>query len=472
MKFRFGLKLRFISLIVILMTTIFAIIALVLIQTNSSSLRLELLNRSKAFAALATKPIGDSYMTFQSSGTAQITQQITGFTQLDNTVSNVSVVDTTGQVQFSLHDGAQPVSTGDASSFNALYKYDSSNSIQRIIYPFIEDNGGHAYNVVYDISSAEVGTAVRKLEQSILTYSLIGLVLSAIVTYLLINRLFLIPIKQLRDRAIIISAGHYSEEIAVIRNDEIGDLAGSVRQMAESLKGDILKLQEVDKVKSEFMMIASHNLRTPLTIIDGYVELVKSETISPELRQMVDTIDSNSKRLGIFAEDLLIISSLEAGQKIFTKEQVDVDKLLATIATDFTVMADSEQIKFVANVAPTGFQIQGSTVHLRSAIYNLLDNALKFTAEQGQIELSLAHVADAIQIVTKDNGVGIAPEEINKLFTKFHRGTSTLNYNYEGTGIGLYLTKLIITEHGGTIAVQSELGKGSTFTITLPLQNN
>jgi two-component system phosphate regulon sensor histidine kinase PhoR len=111
-------------------------------------------------------------------------------------------------------------------------------------------------------------------------------------------------------------------------------------------------------------------------------------------------------------------------------------------------------------------------VHLRSAIYNLLDNALKFTAEQGQIELSLAHVADAIQIVTKDNGVGIAPEEINKLFTKFHRGTSTLNYNYEGTGIGLYLTKLIITEHGGTIAVQSELGKGSTFTITLPLQNN
>jgi signal transduction histidine kinase len=469
-KRRFGLKLRFIGLIVILLTTIFAIIAFVLIQSNTASLRQDLLGRSKAFAALATKPIGDTYLTYQDSGTVQIDRQITTFTQLDNTISNVFVVDSSGKVHYSLNDGAKSLGASDAASFVPVYKYDATHSIKQIIYPFIEDDGSHQYAVVYNVSSTEVTRAVQSLERSIVMYSLIGLIISALVTYLLINQLFLIPIKQLRDRAIVISGGHYSEQIAVDRNDESGDLAQSVRQMAERLKGDILKLQEVDKVKTEFMMIASHNLRTPLTIIDGYVEMAKSQTITPELRKMLDNIDGNSKRLGVFAEDLLIISSLEAGQKIFTMEQIDIDKLTSTIAKDFKVMADSKQIQFTANVAPTGVQIQGSTVHLRSAIYNLLDNALKFTAEQGQIEFDLTHIADTLQIVIKDTGAGIAPEEISKLFTKFHRGTSTLNYNYEGTGIGLYLTKLIITEHGGTIAVQSELGKGSTFTITLPAQ--
>jgi signal transduction histidine kinase len=469
MKHRFGLKSRFIGLIVALLTTIFTVIAFTLIHTDGSSLRQQLFSSSKAFAALATKPIGDTYVIYQSSGTILITQQVANFTQLDDTVSNVSVVNTTGNIKYSLNKGAAPVSPGQAASFQPIYIYNKQNSIKRIIYPFIGDDGSHQYALVYDISSASVNKAVRQLEQSIIIYSLIGLVVSAIVTYLLINRLFLIPIKELRDQALIISSGYYREEITVVRNDEIGDLAQSVKQMATTLTDDINKLKEVDKVKSEFMMIASHNLRTPLTIIDGNLELARSQTISEALGKILSNIETNSQRLKIFAEDLLIISSVEAGQKIFTTETLDIDSLINRIAKDFANMAETKHVKFIPSIATTNVQIQGSSVHLRNAIYNLLDNALKFTPENGTIEMGMIHSGETIQISVKDDGAGIAPDEISKLFTKFHRGTSTLEYNYDGSGIGLYLTRLIITEHRGSIDVKSELGKGSTFTITLPV---
>lgn len=469
MKHRFGLKARFISLIIVLLTTIFAIIAIILIRTEGSSLRQELFSRSKAFAALATKPIGDTYLTYQNSGTLLITQQVVGFTQLDGTISNVVIVDVSGAVKYSLHKGAHAITPAQAESFQPIYTYNKQHSIERILYPFVQDDGSHQYALVYDISSADVNTAVHKLEASIVIYSLAGLVVSAIVTYLLIKRLFLLPISQLRDRALIISAGYYHEEITVDRNDEIGDLAQSVKQMADNLTDDISKLKEVDKVKSEFMMIASHNLRTPLTIIDGNLELARMQALPDQLSKILANIETNSQRLKIFAEDLLIISSVEAGQKIFTTEKVAVDNMLNRIAKDFTLMAKTKHVEFVADLQITNVDIQGSSVHLRNAIYNLLDNALKFTPEHGKITLKSIHSGETIQISITDNGTGIAQDEIDKLFTKFHRGTSTLEYNYEGSGIGLYLTKLIITEHRGSIDVKSALGKGSTFTITLPV---
>jgi signal transduction histidine kinase len=453
------------------LTTIFGVITLILIRADSSSLRDQLFSSSKAFAALATKPIGDTYLTYQDSGTVVITQQVVGFTQLESTVSNVSVVDTEGKVRYSLHAGVSSIPPSQATSFQPIYIYNKQHSIQRILYPFIDDNGSHQFAMVYDISSAEVNSAVHKLELSIVAYTIFGLVGSVTITYLFINRLFIIPIRRLRDQAIIISSGYYKEQITVDRKDELGDLAQSVKQMADNLKDDINKLREVDKVKSEFMMIASHNLRTPLTIIDGYLDLAKSENLSSELSTILTNIETNSQRLKVFAEDLLIISSLEAGQTIFTLENTIVNDVLKPIADDFMEMSTDKKIEFTTKLEPELLEIRGSGIHLRNAIYNLLDNAFKFTPEGGKVELKLAQIGETVQIAISDNGAGIAPNEIDKLFTKFHRGTSTLEYNYDGSGIGLYLTKLIITEHRGTIDVRSELGKGSVFTVTLPMKD-
>ncbi len=469
MKRHFGLKARFTALIAMLLTAIFALIAGVLIQVNAGALRTDLLERSITFAALATSPIGESYLTYQDSGTALITQRINDFARLDKNISNVGVVDLKGNIVYSLNPGMAATSVKAAESFEPDFTYGSNGAIQRIVYPFLEQTGRHKYGVVYEVSSTNIDAAVSNFIRLILLYSFIGLLISTVVTYLLVNRLFLSPIKQMSTQATIIAHGYYSEQMATNRNDEIGDLAHSVNQMAESLKADLRKLQEVDSIKSEFMMIASHNLRTPITIIKGYLELIRNEALSQELSDLVGSIEASNQRLGMFAEDMLIISNIEAGENIFRLEPISFDGLFGDLIPEFESLSKEKGVKFTATIDEIKAGVVGSKLYLRNAIWNFLDNSLKFTEEGGAIDFRIRQVGNNIQLEIKDTGAGISPDEMPKLFTKFHRGTSTQTYNYEGTGIGLYIAKLIIDAHRGDITVNSTLGEGTTFTVTLPI---
>jgi signal transduction histidine kinase len=467
---RFGLKARFISLILILLTTIFAVIAAVMLRTNTAALRTDLFERSKAFSALATKPIGLTYLAYKDSGTILISQQMGNFTALDKNISNISIVNLNGTVAFSLKPGAMTIDQTAASSFEPSHVKNSKGSIERIIYPFVDNDGQHAFAIVYEVSSAGIDAAVSNIVKTIVLYSSLGLLASAVLTYILINRLFLRPIKQVRDQAMVVAAGDYGAKLSLDRHDEIGDLAGSVSQMADSLKADIQKLKEVDQVKTEFMMIASHNLRTPISIINGYLEIVRGQDLPDSFRHSIDGISANSQRLSIFAEDILVISSIESGQNVFHKEPIQVDTMLERTISEFQTLAGEKHINFIADIQPTSVSLQASKTHLVGAIWNLLENALKFTDENGSINLKLfQRDPQHIAIQVSDTGIGIHEQELSKLFTKFHRATSTLNYDYEGTGIGLYITKLIVNAHDGDITVESILGQGSTFTIVLPV---
>lgn len=465
---RLGLKARFIGLIVILLTAMFFLIAVILIDANTSSLRTDLQDRAKAFAALATTPIGDAFFTYQDSGTFLIEKQVRAFQDLDPAISNIAVVGIDGNTAFKEKPLAKPISATEASTFDPIYQY-QNKTISRIIYPYITANGSHSYAVVYDVSSSEIDQAVQHLVRAIVLYTLAGLIVSAAISYFFIDRLFLQPVKRLRDRAMLIADGNYNIQIPQERNDEIGDLAKSTNQMAESLKADIVKLQEADKIKSEFMMIAAHNLRTPLTIIKGYLSLAESMQIGQELQDIVKSIGVGTKRLERFAEDIITISSLESGKHLFTAEKFEVRAVLQGLIDEFQTMCQDKNITFKHEIINEAMTIDGSPLHLRSALWNLLQNAYKFTDKGGQIDFSAIRRNNDLVITVKDSGIGISPEEMSKLFTKFHRGTDTTTYDYEGTGVGLYVTKLIITEHKGTITVDSTLGKGSAFTVTLPV---
>lgn len=469
MKRRFGLKPRFISLILAVVLLIFGTVAAITVRANAQNMRKDLQERALAFSALATKPIGNTYLTYQDSGTTLIGQQMDNFSKLDRIVSNISVIGLDGNIKYSQRPGAVTVSEKTAESFEPTYEYTKSGAISRIIYPYIEDGGRHSYGIVYDISSKSVDDAVAIIVKNITIYAILGVITSAALMYLIVNRVFLDPIKYVRDRALVISGGNYSEQLALGRNDEIGDLAVSVNEMANNLKADIQKLKEVDQVKTEFMMIASHNLRTPIGIIKGYLELIGSQELSDDTKNIVKKIQANSERLSLFTEDILVISSIESGMDIFTKEPTPVDRLFGETLTEFQTLAEEKKINFVTDIEQTGMTISAHLIHLRSAVWNLLENALKFSNEGGEIKLSLRHVGTHIELTIVDHGIGISSEEVTKLFTKFHRGTSTEEYNYEGTGIGLYITKLVVSAHDGDITVSSILGQGSTFTVTLPV---
>lgn len=466
-----GLRTKFIALIFVTLAVLLGVIAFIQVRSTSNSLRRDLNNQSKLFASLATKPIGDAFLVYKDSGTEKITEQTARFNDLNPEVANIGVVSTSGQSLFSEKaDQSLTVSASQAASFESVSNYDKAGYIHQIISPYLEDSGAHRFNLVFQFSSASVVAQIAQTERSILVATVLGLGLSAALTFLLVDWLFLRPISRLSRQALVISAGNLNQQISITNQDEIGDLAAAVNKMSESLKTDITKLTEVDHLKSEFMMITSHNLRTPLTIINGYIELLTHDPKVPlSLQKSIKLIEVNIQRLGAFTEDMLAISRVESGQDIMTKEPTKLVEFLAELTQEFKVLTTQKKITFTTNLTPGDYEVQMNKAHLRSAMWNLLDNALKFTKAGGQISLATRLSAQSAIITVTDTGVGIAPAEMPKLFTKFHRGTSTLEYEYEGTGIGLYATRLVISRHNGTITAKSELGKGSVFTVELPL---
>jgi signal transduction histidine kinase len=468
---RWTIRVRFLLLLVGLLLAVFAAITLLIVRQNTHTLKTDLINQSKTFAALATQPIGDNFVLYRDSGTIHIGQQVQHFTDLDNNINKVEIIDTTGTALFATSGGPNiKISADQASSLDPTNLYDRNHNLVGIVEPYVENFGIHRYNIVYGISYQGVNQAIRNIVDFILGLSAIILLISLVIWYVLINRLFLRPVASLSQTALAISKGDLNRQIRLERHDEIGDLSQAVETMSSSLKADITKLKEVDKLKNEFMMITSHNLRTPLTIINSYLEEIGSLNPPKELKSMLDTIAVNATRLGGFAEDVLTISTIEAGQNILRREPTPLKPILETIAKEFNSLAHQKQLDFSSHIETTA-TVNLSKPHFRSALWNLLDNAYKFTADGGHIDLTARTVGNQVEIIVKDSGIGISQAELPHLFTKFHRGTDTMRYDYEGTGIGLYIAKLIIEQHGGHIGVQSVQGEGSAFRITLPTEH-
>lgn len=468
---RLSLRTRFIVLITTILLVVFAVVSYFLIRNAGITQTNDLNRESKAFASLATTSIGDAYGTYKDSGTVRIDQAMGQFTDLDSNISNIGIAGLDGTIEF--RQSGTPafvVSSTDVRSFDPVY-YSKAGLITQIVEPYFDQADGHPFSVVYTISSAELAHSIQAQEIDVVVFAAIGLLMTAVATYALIRRFFLEPIERVSGLALIVSQGNYDQQISVGSNDEIGDLAHSVNQMANTLKGNIQKLREVDQLKNEFIMIASHNLRTPLSVIVGNVDLLKgSSSLEADAHNMITAIESSVRSLGVFAEDMLTIASIENGEAVLSLKKTSVSQLLRGLEQEFSNLAQTKGVALEWHVDNQERELNMSEVHLRGAVRNLLDNAVKFTKAGGTVTFSLGYVDSETQISVKDTGAGIAPEELPKLFTKFHRGTSTLVYDYTGTGIGLYAAKLIVAAHHGTITVDSHAGQGSTFTIHLPDQ--
>jgi two-component system sensor histidine kinase MtrB len=470
---RIGIRTKFILLISILLFIIFGTITVFQIRGNTRNLRSDLFEESRAFASLATQPIGNVFAIYKDSGTFKIDQQIDTFSKLNGSVVNIAIVDINGKTIYSKNkDASLDVTADEASTFEALYQNNQAGALETIIYPYFEASGAHRYSLVYTISDKEINTEVQREAKSLLYFGLASLLATMALVYLLINRFIIKPVRQVSEQAGVISAGNLEQQILVHGHDEIAFLGESVNKMAESLKANIAQLQEVDKVKSEFMMITSHNLRTPLTIINGYLDnmsLVMGD--ADKLMAALTRIGSSVKRLEIFAEDVLTISRFELGDAQLQADSVKLGEFAKRIADEFLPTAELKDIKFTSDIQDGDTELQISVPYIRSAVWNILDNAAKFTSEGGQISFKTKRDGDFVEIIVSDNGIGISAAELPKLFTKFHRGTSTLTYDFEGTGIGLYASKVMVAKHGGTISAASEEGKGSTFIIRLPIKS-
>lgn len=470
-RLRFSIRTKVLILLSGLLLLIFGIITFLFLQNTIHSLRQSLTNEANSFAQLATEPIGKTFELYKDSGTVRIDQQVEQFSHLDTTITNIIIYDLDGKEVYKQKNTASPsVTSAQASSFNQVLLHGADGRLEAIIQPFIEDNGLHRYGILFQVSNSEIDRSIREGVLIILGLAVFSLLLTGLMLFVAMNELLLKPIRRVSQTALIISAGQLDKAITVERQDEIGDLAQSVNSMADSLKADIAKLKEVDKLKTEFMMIAGHNLRTPLTIMNGYLETMKTFPLPDKAKTMLATVTANSARLGNLAEDILTIAELEAGHQLTEPtEIIDLAPLVQEVATEAQKLALDKKLSFKYEASALNIRLPAVRHHLKIAIWNLVDNAIKFTPAGGQIKLVVGLSANSAQITVIDSGIGINETEQTKLFTKFHRGTSTLQYDYEGTGIGLYISRLLLRQFGGDISVSSTEGKGSSFTINLPM---
>jgi two-component system, OmpR family, phosphate regulon sensor histidine kinase PhoR len=254
---------------------------------------------------------------------------------------------------------------------------------------------------------------------------------------------------------------------AVATKNETGEITGVL-----VLFHDITELKKMDQVRRDFVANVSHELRTPLSILRGYIEtlLDSPETPCEELTRILRVMQRHSNRLELLVEDLLTLAQLESGNPDVQMCTVDLSTVFRETIRDWEKKLTSKKLRIIVAV-PSGLSpIRADRTRLQEALYNLLDNAVKYSREHGQIRLSAEQRDGEIELAVSDDGIGIAKEDLPRIFERFYRADKARSSdNVSGTGLGLAIVKHIAQLHGGRVEAESELCKGTTIRVVLPV---
>jgi len=228
------------------------------------------------------------------------------------------------------------------------------------------------------------------------------------------------------------------------------------------------RLRELDGLKDGFVALVSHEVRTPLTSILGYLELLTELELSDEARSFTSIIGRNSDRLLRLTNDLLFIAQIEDGQLTVEHDRIDLGPIIAEALAAAAPRAATGEVA-IAAYDDISLPITGDGGRLAQLLDNLISNAVKFTPAGGKVEVAAGSSANAVWIEVRDNGIGINPDDQERLFNKFFRTQAATKASIQGTGLGLAISKAIAQAHGGSIGVQSVEGEGTTFRVDLPV---
>ena len=301
-----------------------------------------------------------------------------------------------------------------------------------------------------------------ELEKFLLILDIFGIIAALLIgRYLSLG--VLKPIKTMNDLAREIAFDKMSGRIPIgTADDELSDLAKTLNQMLDRLQGGINKQQK-------FVSDASHELRTPAAVIKGYIEFIETYGIQDEelLRENIKMIGSEAKNMQDLLENLLFLSRTDRNTQKLKKKYLDLDDIVGDVMSKMKIAVKTHKVELVKNDIA---KIFGDETTIRQMIRIFLDNAVKYTPDGGTIKVASAVKGKKILLSISDTGIGIAKENQSKIFDRFFRiDTEDLVSEANGSGLGLSIAKWIADEHGIKISVDSELGKGTTFTLEIPI---
>ena len=246
---------------------------------------------------------------------------------------------------------------------------------------------------------------------------------------------------------------------------------GDLTTGAVVLFHDITQLRQLDQIRSDFVANVSHELRTPLSILRGYIEtlLDNPKTSREELSRILEIMERHSKRLGLLVNDLLSLAQIESSNTNLQIGAVRVPELFNNVIRDWKEKLAKKNLKVIVNLPPDTPAIRADEARLQEVLYNLLENAVKYSRESGEIRLQAAPHGREIVLSVSDNGIGIGKDDLPRIFERFYRADKARSSELGGTGLGLSIVKHIAQLHGGRVEAKSEIGRGTTIRVLLPM---
>ena len=319
-------------------------------------------------------------------------------------------------------------------------------------------------------TSKRVENAERELtdaEQSAISAFFVALILATIIA-LWLTRSISGPVRALDKGMRAVAEGELQHplDLSPERRDEFGRLAVSFRAMSR-------QLAELDKLKAEFVSVASHELKTPINVILGYLQLMQEGIYGPlsaKQSEVLSTVEAQGRTLARLASHLLDVTRFEAGGGRIEPRAVRLATVLDDLERAFHVLAVQRNVTFRVTQQPgLPAEVTWDVDRINEVLGNLLANAFKFTPEGGRVELIAGPSEDQLRFEVRDTGAGIPPEQLPHIFEKFYQADNQRSASAPGSGLGLAIAKEIVEGHRGTIECESVLGVGTTFTILLPI---
>ncbi len=269
------------------------------------------------------------------------------------------------------------------------------------------------------------------------------------------------PLRRLQEAAGQVAAGDLSARVPVTGRDELGTLAEAFNQMAAGL-------EQQQRLRQQMVADIAHELRTPISIIQGSLEAMLDGVLKPEPAELRE-VYAETRRLARLVEDLRMLSLADAGQLTLARGPVDLAETVERVVGRMTPLAEARQISLRAAVTHPVPPIEADADRLAQVLTNLIDNALRYTPAGGHVTVSLDQEDGRLKLAVADDGPGIPQEELPFIFERFWRGDRSRSRHSGGSGIGLAIVKQLVELHGGAVEVTSQVGKGSTFVVSLPL---
>ncbi|MCI8292242.1 MAG: HAMP domain-containing histidine kinase [Hespellia sp.] len=296
----------------------------------------------------------------------------------------------------------------------------------------------------------------------------LGIILcTAVLLILWIYRTVSVPLRKMQEAARNIKEGNLDFELHYEKDDEFGQLCQDFEEMRQRLKDNAEEKLEFDRENKELISNISHDLKTPITAIKGYVEgIMDGVADTPEkMDRYIKTIYNKANEMDLLINELTLYSKIDTNRIPYDFTTISANAYFNDCAEDLSIELESKGTIFVYhNEMTEDCEIIVDTEQLRRVIGNIINNSLKYMDKtQGRIEMTLKDVGDFVQIELQDNGKGIAAKDLPRIFERFYRTDASRNSSKGGSGIGLSIVKKIVEEHGGNIWATSKVGEGTTM---------